>query len=74
MEDEFLGLLQLISTGRMIFYVSHRLLSAALADEVVFIKDNHIAASGTHNELLNKCEDYKTFYMAQAKYYKAAEE
>ena len=72
-EDEFFGLLQSISAGRMIFYVSHRLLSAALADTVVFIKDNHIAASGKHEELMKTCPDYNSFYMAQAKYYKTAE-
>ena len=66
-------MLQSISAGRMIFYVSHRLLSAALADTVVFIKDNHIAASGKHEELMKTCPDYNSFYMAQAKYYKTAE-
>ena len=72
-EDEFFGLLQSISAGRMIFYVSHRLLSAALADTVVFIKDSHIAASGKHEDLMKTCPDYNTFYMAQAKYYKTGE-
>ena len=72
-EDEFFGLLQSISEGRMIFYVSHRLLSAALADVVVFIKDSRVAASGKHDELMKSCPDYNHFYMAQAKYYKTGE-
>ena len=53
--------------------MSHRLLIAALADTVVFIKDNHIAASGKHEALMKTCPDYNSFYMAQAKYYKTVE-
>ncbi len=68
-EDEFFKLLQSVSEGRMVFYISHRLSSASLADEIIYIQDNRIFAHGKHESLMQECEPYRTFYMAQAQYY-----
>lgn len=68
-EDEFFKTLQSVSLGKMVFYVSHRLSSAIFADEVIFIKDQVIYASGRHFDLLKACPECFDFYNAQAKYY-----
>lgn len=68
-EDLFLQELQKISKGRMIFYVSHRLTTAILADEVIFIQNGVIVNHGNHFDMMKRCEQYRSFYHSQAKYY-----
>lgn len=68
-EDLFLQELQKHCKNRMIFYVSHRMTTAILADEVVFIQNGEIVDHGNHFEMMKKCEKYRNFYNSQAKYY-----
>ena len=53
----------------MIFYVSHRLTTAILADEVIFIQNGVIVNHGNHFDMMKRCEQYRSFYHSQAKYY-----
>ncbi len=68
-EDEMLRNLKNIFSNKMIIYISHRLTCASYADEILYIKNNRIYASGSHNELLSKNKEYEMFYNSQAKHY-----
>ena len=51
-------------------FISHRLASTKFCDRIVYLKDGEIIANGTHDELMERCEDYKDLYNLQAKNYK----
>lgn len=51
-------------------FISHRLASTKFCDRIIYLKDGKILANGTHNELMNTCEDYKDLYNLQADNYK----
>jgi ATP-binding cassette, subfamily B, bacterial len=38
--------------------ITHRVASAKHADKIIFLKDGHVLAQGTHDTLLATCEDY----------------
>ena len=51
-------------------FISHRLASTKFCDRIIYLKNGKILANGTHDELMNTCEDYKDLYNLQAKNYK----
>lgn len=51
-------------------FISHRLASTKFCDRIIYLKDGKILANGTHDELMNTCEDYKDLYNLQADNYK----
>ncbi len=51
------GLRELM-TDRTTMIVAHRLSTIALADQIMFLADGRVVASGTHGELLNNEPDY----------------
>lgn len=69
-EDEILGNLKEIFLNKTIIFTSHRLTCTSYADEILYLKNNKIYASGTQDDLLRENSDYAMFYNAQAKYYK----
>ncbi|MCI9079512.1 MAG: ABC transporter ATP-binding protein [Lachnospiraceae bacterium] len=68
-EDELFKSFQQISKDKIVIYISHRLSSAVLADEILFIKDGKLCESGVHQELLEQQGAYARYYNTQAKYY-----
>ncbi|MCX4326084.1 MAG: ABC transporter ATP-binding protein [Lachnospiraceae bacterium] len=68
-EDKLLRSFQEIAEDKIVIYISHRLSSAVLADEVLFLKDGKLCESGTHHELIKKNGEYARYYNTQAKYY-----
>lgn len=68
-EDRLFKVFQEISKDKIVIYISHRLSSALLADEVLFLKDGVLYESGPHQELMGKCGEYAKYYHTQAKYY-----
>jgi ATP-binding cassette subfamily B protein len=51
-EESIHEALETLMTGRTTIVIAHRLSTIGLADRVVLLEDGHIAASGTHAELL----------------------
>ena len=51
-------------------FISHRLASTKFCDRIIYLKNGKILANGTHDELMNTCDDYKDLYNLQAKNYK----
>jgi ATP-binding cassette subfamily B protein len=57
-EQEIKQALREVMAGRTTFVIAHRLSTIALADDIVVLEDGHIAARGTHAELLERSELY----------------
>jgi ABC-type multidrug transport system fused ATPase/permease subunit len=55
------GLREATST---VVVVAYRRATIALADEVVFVQDGRVADRGSHAELLDRCEGYRTLVTA----------
>lgn len=51
------------------FFISHRMASCLLCDQIVVLQDGSISAVGTHHELLVDSTLYKEMWQAQAQYY-----
>lgn len=47
--------------GAACVIVTHRLATARRADRIYVLKDGRIAGEGTHDELLETCEEYRNF-------------
>jgi len=50
---------------RTTFVIAHRLSSVEHADKIVLLGEGQIADVGTHQELLGRCELYRTLYQLQ---------
>jgi len=48
-----------------ILIIAHRLTTIINCDKINFIEDGKIIASGTHNELLKTCKEYKQLYVSE---------
>ncbi len=68
-EDELLNSFKDIALDKMVIYISHRLSCAKTSDQIIFIKNNTIHETGSHQELIEKNGDYAQYYNTQAKYY-----
>lgn len=58
------------SEGKTVFFISHRLSSARIADRIFFLEHGNIVESGTHDELMEKDGRYAKMFKLQAKNYK----
>lgn len=57
--------------GKTVFFISHRMSSARMADRILFLEQGHIVEEGTHEELLQKNGRYAEMFRLQAKNYQA---
>ena len=51
--------------NRTIMMVAHRLSTIVSADVIFFIDDGKVLASGTHEELMETCHEYRDLYQAE---------
>ncbi len=51
-----------LSKNHTIIMIAHRLSTVIDSDNIIFIKDGVISAQGTHDELMQTCEDYQLLY------------
>lgn len=57
------------SEGKTVFFISHRMSSARMADRILFLEHGHIVEEGTHQELMKKNGRYAAMFHLQAKNY-----
>lgn len=50
-------------------FISHRLTTTRFCDIILVFTDGQVVAQGTHHQLIEKNEFYRTLYHTQAKYY-----
>lgn len=73
-EKELYDTIQSIQNGAIRFLVSHRMSCVHQADEVWFIQDGQIIASGPHREIVQQCSAYRDLYRAQMDKYQWTED
>ena len=61
-EDEIQKAMRLASRGRTTFLITHRLSQIRWADRILLLERGALADSGSHAELLERCEDYRRLF------------
>lgn len=59
-----------LTKGKTSLYISHRLASTRFCDRILFLDNQSIAESGTHDELMRLGGKYARMFEVQAHYYK----
>lgn len=61
-EEEILRELFVRVREKTVIMVTHRVATAALADRIHFLNDGRVTASGTHEQLLQTCDEYRQMF------------
>ncbi len=64
-EDEILGNLRRIMSGKTTVIISHRVSSVRYADQIIVLDEGKVVESGTHADLLEKNGVYRELYKKQ---------
>ena len=62
-----------ISRGKTTIFISHRLGSTMLADQIFVLKDGRVEEEGNHTSLMNQGGLYQRMYESQKSWYKETE-
>ena len=68
-EAEVFRKYMVMTEGRTVIMVTHRISIASLADRIVVFRKGRIVEDGSHEELLAKNGEYARLYAAQAQFY-----
>lgn len=61
-ETEILGAIHKLKKNRTTIMILHRLNSAETFDEIIMMNDREIVGTGTHEHLIETCEEYRKLY------------
>lgn len=62
-EAEILRNLFIEKNDKTIIFVTHRITTATLADKICLLESGKILGYGSHNELKNECENYRSMFL-----------
>jgi len=68
-ETKILENIKNLKGEKNIFVISHRLSSCVLSDRILLLKDSHLIANGTHEDLIKSNMEYKRMFNIQSKRY-----
>ncbi|MDR0553413.1 MAG: ABC transporter ATP-binding protein/permease [Treponema sp.] len=68
-EENIYNIINAHHGSKTVIMVSHRLSGAARADKIIVVDNGGIAGVGTHAELMETCEIYRTMFTVQARRY-----
>jgi len=68
-EQEIFRQFDLLRSNKTTIFVSHRLSSATVADQIIVLENGMVAENGTHRELMAKKSKYYQLFSTQAKRY-----
>lgn len=57
-----------LTSGKTVFFISHRLSSCRICDRIILLHNGKLEAIGTHEELLESSELYNRMFSAQAEF------
>ena len=69
-EAEIMDRFRQLLRGQSAILISHRLSSVKMADRIYVLKDQTIAESGTHAQLMQKSGTYQRLFEMQAQHYR----
>lgn len=72
-EQDIFSRFEELSRGKLSVFISHRLSSATVADNIVVLGDGKIVEMGSHAELMSRRGEYYRLFTTQAKRYVPAE-
>lgn len=61
-QNEIMEMINKKRNEKTFIIISHNFDVAKIADEILFIAEGKVSATGTHQELMNECEDYASMY------------
>ena len=61
-QNKIQKVIEKLSKDHTIIIVAHRLSTIKNADNIIFVKNHKVKATGTHKELILNCEDYINLY------------
>lgn len=68
-EEQLYNIIDSISDGKTVIFISHRLASVSSTNRIILFNNGKIVADGTHEELLRSCAQYKKLYETQVNRY-----
>lgn len=58
-----------VTKGKTVIFISHRLSSAVLSDNIIVLSNGKIIEQGSHNELMKNGGEYEKMFTLQASNY-----
>lgn len=68
-ENDFYNQFKKITAGKTTLFITHRLASTKMVDEILVLSNGKIIERGSHRDLLNNCGLYENMYHNQQKWY-----
>ena len=69
MKEEIFKIIDNLEKNKTVLFISHRMCSAKLADEIILLEKGKIIEQGIHTDLIKQKGKYHEMYNMQAKKY-----